>query len=274
VICQSVGDMSSFKEQADFHAKFDFFTRTPARQQLPMWVSTYLRKKGIFVAEVTMKNIKLTLFTQFKDLNERITFDFFRKMEKAWDAHNRRQASNNSMLNVSISKSHKSMFLRMAKDAKCTNIQMLEALIDDNYKNFISSKDEERFAKDAKKAKKDKTKENQSFTNSKLNGEILRLKNNNSGFKSQISKLRAELQPVKDNSTILFAMIAEAVKNSSKLTIDNLVEATIAHTLIGSVQLPLEEPIEAPVSEANTEHSQISDPSFRKRARSAKTAIK
>lgn len=84
----------------------------------------------------------------------------------------------------------------------------------------------------------------------------------------------SELQAVKDNSSILFALIEKAVKNRSKLTADHLIQATRAHTLIDIVQLPLEKPVEATESEESSEQNQTSGPRPRKRARPAKTASK
>ncbi|WP_434939694.1 hypothetical protein ACRWQN_02770 [Shewanella sp. HL-SH8] len=230
------------KEQAEFHVQYDFFTRNRTNQKLLGWVIKYLSKKGIFVSQQTIGQVKNTLFIAFQRNNEKDTFDFFRKMDNAWDAHNRRQASNNSMLNVSISKKHKSMFLQMAKDAECTNIQMLERLIGDNYKNFLHSKDKERIVKDAEKATKEDIKKNKSFTNEKLNGEILRLNNYVSGYKSQISKLKNELGKIKDNSDQLFDIVMEVATNEQGFSQKNLLEVSRLHTLIEMHQLPNKDP--------------------------------
>ncbi|MEE1982502.1 hypothetical protein [Shewanella xiamenensis] len=270
-----MSEKSSYQEQAEFFTRFDFFTRKRASPKLLEWVIKYLSKKGIFVSEQTISQVKNTLFIAFhRNNNEKATFDFFYKMEKAWDAHERRQSSNKTMLNVSISKEHKINFSKMAKDRGRTRIQMLESLIDDNYKNFLLLKEQELVAKDAEKAKKAEIKKNQSYTNQLLSSELHLHKNYNNRLKKQVTALKNELQAVKDNSSILFAIIEKAVKNRSKLTADHLMQATRAHTLIDIVQLPLEEPIEATEQEENTEQNQTSGPRPRKRARAAKTTSK
>ncbi|MCA1898676.1 hypothetical protein [Shewanella putrefaciens] len=264
---------SSYQEQAEFFTRFDFFTRKRASPKLLEWVIKYLSKKGIFVSEQTISQVKNTLFIAFHRNNkEKATFDFFYKMEKAWDAHERRQSSNKTMLNVSISKEHKIKFSKMAKDkGGYTKIQMLESLIDDNYKNFIRLKEQELIAKDTEKAKKAEINKNKSYTNQSLSSELSLQENYNNRLKKQMTELKNELQAVKDNSSILFTIIEKAVKKRSKLTADHLMQATRAHTLIDIVQLPLEKPIETTESEENTEQNQTSGPRHRKRARLAKT---
>lgn len=270
-----MSEKSSYQEQAEFFTRFDFFTRKRASPKLLEWVIKYLSKKGIFVSEQTISQVKNTLFIAFhRNKNEKATFDFFYKMEKAWDAHERRQSSNKTMLNVSISKEHKINFSKMAKDRGRTRIQMLESLIDDNYKNFLRLKEQELVAKDTEKAKKAEIKKNQSYTNQHLSSELFLQKNYNNRLKKQVTALKSELQAVKDNSSILFAIIEKAVKNRSKLTADHLMQATRAHTLIDIVQPPLEEPMQATESDESTEQNQTSGPRPRKRARAAKTASK
>lgn len=266
---------NSYQEQAEFFTRFDFFTRKRASPKLLEWVIQYLSKKGIFVSEHTISQVKSTLFIAFhRNKNEKATFDFFEKMENAWDAHERRQSSNKTMLNVSISKEHKSKFESMAIEKECTHIQMLESLIDNNYKYFIRLREQELIAKVTEKAEKAEIKKNQAYTNRSLSSELHLQKNDSNRLKNQMTELMSELQAVKDNSSILFDIIEKAVKNRSKLTIGHLIQATKAHTLIGIVQLPLEEPVEATELEENTEQNQTSGPRPRKRARPTKTASK
>lgn len=267
--------MVDIKLQAEFEAKFDFFYRNKTHKLLLAWVTKYLYKKGIFFSQnPTIIEVKSTLFNWFKGSNERATFEFYRKMEKAWEAHNRRLACKAKMLNISVSIEHKNKFKEMAKEAKITNIQLFQSLIDDNYKLLIGLKDEERKGKEAEKAKKAEIKYNQSFTDTKLNGELHLQKHYNNRLKKQMTELMSELQAVKDNSSILFALIEKAVKNRSNLTVDHLMQATRAHTLIDIVQLPLEKPVEATESEESSEQNQTSGPRPRKRARPTKTASK
>lgn len=267
--------MMDIKLQAEFEAKFDFFYRNKTHKLLLAWVTKYLYKKGIFLSQhPTIIEVKSTLFNLFKGSNERVTFEFYRKMEKAWEAHNRRLACKARMLNISVSIEHKNKFKEMAKERKITNIQLLQSLIDDNYKLFIYLKDKERKDKETESEKKAEIKYNQSLTDKKLSGELHLQKNDNNRLKKQVTELKSELQAVKDNSSILFDIIEKAVKNRSKLTVDHLIQATKAHTLIDIVQPPLEEPIEATELEENTEQNQTSGPRPRKRARPAKTASK
>ncbi|MEL4252181.1 hypothetical protein AAEH72_14325 [Shewanella xiamenensis] len=267
--------MMDIKRQAEFEAKFDFFYRNKTHKLLLAWVTKYLYKKGIFFSQnPTIIEVKSTLFNWFKDSNGRATFEFYRKMEKAWEAHNRRLACKARMLNISVSIEHKNKFKEMAKEAKITNIQLLQSLIDDNYKFFIGLKDKERKDKETERAKKTEIKYNQSFTDKKLSGELHLQKNYNNHLKKQVTALKSELQAVKDNSSILFAIIEKAVKNRSKLTADHLMQATRAHTLIDIVQLPLDESMQATESEESTEQHQTSGSHHRKRARPAKTASK
>ena len=267
--------MMDIKRQAEFEAKFDFFYRNKTHKLLLAWVTKYLYKKGIFFSQnPTIFEVQSTLFNWFKDSNERATFEFYRKMEKAWEAHNRRLACKAKMLNISVSIEHKNKFKEMAEEAKITNIQLFKSIIDDNYKLLIGLKEQELKAINTEKAKKAEIKFNQSFTDKKLSGELHLQKNYNNRLKKQVTALKSELQAVKDNSSILFAIIEKAVKNRSKLTADHLMQATRAHTLIDIVELPLEEPIEATESEESTEQNQTSDPRPRKRARSANTTSK
>lgn len=267
--------MMDIKLQAEFEAKFDFFYRNKTHKLLLAWVTKYLYKKGIFFSQnPTIIEVKSTLFNLFKDSNERATFEFYRKMEKAWEAHNRRLACKAKMLNISVSIEHKNKFKEMAKEAKITNIQLFQSLIDDNYKLLIGLKEQELIAKVTEKAKKAEIKKNQSFTNQSLISELHLQKNYNNRLKKQMTELKNKLQAVKDNSSILFTIIEKAKKNRSKLTDDHLIQATIALTEINGEQLPLEEPIEATELEENTEQNQTSGPRPRKRARPAKTASK
>jgi len=264
--------MRNIKHQAEFEAKFDFFYRNHKNKALLAWVIEYLYKKGIlFNQNPTIIDVKSTLFNIFKDHDEIVISEFYRKMEKAWEAHNRRLASQTKMLNVNISKEHKKKFLDMAKLAKLTNIQMLEFLIDDNYKLLINFKNEERKGKEADKAKKIDVKKHQALTNARLNTLLMLEKNYNNGLKTQNAELKDKLNTVKANSSILFAMIEKAVKNRSKLAADHLIQATKAHTLIDIVQAPLDEPEIKPEIEKNAAQPQTSNTGFRTRGRPIKT---
>ncbi|MEL4248458.1 hypothetical protein [Shewanella xiamenensis] len=241
------------------------------------WAYKYLKKKDPYIIQQkTMKDLKKIFIDSciHRKLDKQTFERMASNMEKAWKADVKRHASDKTMLNVSISKEHKSKFESMALEKECNHIQMLESLIDNNYKNFLRLKEQELVAKDAEKAKKAEIKKNKSYTNQLLSSELHLHKNYNNRLKKQVTALKNELQAVKDNSSILFAIIEKAVKNRSKLTADHLMQATRAHTLIDIVQLPLEEPIEATEQEENTEQNQTSGPRPRKRARAAKTTSK
>lgn len=241
------------------------------------WAYKYLKKKNPYIIQqTTMKDLKKIFIDSCIDRKlDKNTFErIASNMEKAWKANVKRHASDKTMLNVSISKEHKSKFEDMALKKKCNNIQMLESLIDDNYKNFLLLKEQELVAKNTEKAKKAEIKKNQSYTNQHLSSELFLQQNYNNRLKKQVTALKSELQAVKDNSSILFAIIEKAVKNRSKLTADHLMQATRAHTLIDIVQLPLDESMQATESEESTEQHQTSGPRHRKRARPAKTASK
>ncbi|EHC05151.1 hypothetical protein Sbal625DRAFT_3284 [Shewanella baltica OS625] len=241
------------------------------------WAYEYLKKKDPYIIQQkTMKDLKKIFIDSciHRKLDKQTFERMVSNMEKAWKADVKRHASDKTMLNVSISKEHKSKFEYMALKKKCNNIQMLESLIDDNYKNFLRLKEQELIAKNAERTKKAEIKYNQSFTDKKLSGELHLQKNYNNRLKKQVTALKSELQAVKDNSSILFAIIEKAVKNRSKLTADHLMQATRAHTLIDIVQLPLDESMQATESEESTEQNQASGPRQRKRARPAKTASK
>lgn len=246
------------------------------------WAYEYLKKKNPYIIQqTTMKDLKKIFIDSciHRKLDKQTFERMASNMEKAWKADVKRHASDKTMLNVSISKEHKSKFEGMALEKKCNHIQMLESLIDDNYKNFLLLKDQdlrlkeqELVAKNTEKAKKAEIKKNQSYTNQHLNSELFLQQNYNNRLKKQMTELKNELQAAKDNSSILFAIIEKAVKNRSKLTADHLMQATRAHTLIDIVQLPLEEPMQATESDESTEQNQTSGPRPRKRARAAKTA--
>lgn len=248
------------------------------------WAYKYLKKKDPYIIQqTTMKDLKKIFIDSciHRELDKK-TFEMMASnMEKAWKADVKRHTSDKTMLNVSISKEHKSKFEGMALEKKCNHIQMLESLIDDNYKNFLRLKEQdlrlkeqELIAKVTEKAKKAEIKKNQSYINQSLISDLHLQKNYNNSLNKQMTELKNKLQAVKDNSSILFTIIEKAKKNRSKLTDDHLIQATIALTEINGEQLPLEGPIEATEQEENTEQNQTSGPRFRKRARPAKTASK
>lgn len=222
-------------KQAQFFIKFDLFMQNRGNKTFQEWVMTYLNKKGIVAFPPSLPGVQNALFKLFENSSEKATCDFFNKMEKAWNAYSKRQTSKTSMLNVSISAEHKAKFLRMAKDAKCTNITMLEALIDSSYKTFILTRENELKRIEEKKEKRRKERENQSFTNKTLSGEITLLKNSNQGLKSEILALQKDLYTAKENSKEIFEIIDNTAKNNFTLTPERLIQAAKAYGLIEQV---------------------------------------
>lgn len=208
------------------------------------WASEYLTKKGILhQLPQSTSELKNQLIQILIKSDEIWSYELLSKMKKAWNAHDKRRVSANSMLNVSISANHLKQFNKIVSNLNLTKIQTLEAIIDGSYSVFLQTKDNERKDKEARNTELMMIKKNKSFTDKKLKGEILQLKNHVNGYKTQISKLKNELQFIKDNSNQLFDIVTEVATSESGFTPKHLLEISKIHTLIDMTQLSVEAPI-------------------------------
>jgi hypothetical protein len=196
------------------------------------WAIFYLAKKGKHIttsSSITM--IKDELWRMYTSQPDIQVSAFFTKMEKAWKAYAKRKTSASAMLNVCISSNHIEMFNKMVKGANCTKIQMLEALIDDNYKALLHSKDVELRAKEEKRAQFKKEKASESKINKELRGKLLISKNYINGHKTKIRKLNEIIEKQSLNSSHLFEIIKKTAANGASLTQQDLIDATMLYTL-------------------------------------------
>jgi len=195
------------------------------------WAISYLGRKGIYL-EVPSSITALKNQLYSRPYNNGLSESQIKKMGLAWNAYRRRKSNTSSMLNVTISDRHIKKLKDMAAFGRKTKIQIVEELIDDNYKHLKNQKEKELQARMQKKSDKDDVNERIKKATNKLQHEVQSLTRKVNEQHIKISSLQKLIEQMKLNSSMLFEIIEKSKENQANLTERQLIDATMLYVTI------------------------------------------
>ncbi len=212
-------------------------SETPAEIK---WVKAYLFKHSYVLSDrdLSLSQIKEHIFQDyltnfsFRELDTISTLS--KKMYKAYKARTyRKKMGANKMLNVSISHYHIKKLHEMATCRRKTKIQIVEYLIDDNYKFLERQKEKELAAKKKRKSNKESIEEQIKNATNKYRSVIDNLEREVSNQKLKISTLEGLFEKLTINSSTSVEMTTEPNENKCPIEVPSPTPETTCSDING-----------------------------------------